>query len=274
MLVSSVVSANPIKKIFGEATLAFGRGDFKRAEKLYLETLKIFPQFAPSYYYLALVSKARGDSLDVSLKYLKKAVEFDPNYSEAYDNIGKIQYSLGEFEKAEKNFLKAINLKPQLISARLSVAWMYLLVQSDFDKAIEQFKAVLKTDEVSSAYFGLGLAYVRNEERIKVLDIITALNFMGEAGLAEQLETMIRERRYIPPKMLAVPVAASKRSQSTIGRDLPALDSEVKNMKIRLREKRLNPIINSSASSNQPSKSGEQRIRDMQNKKVRKGSGY
>ncbi len=266
--------ANPIKKIFNEATLAFGRGDFKRAEKLYLETLKIFPQFAPSYYYLALVSNARGDSSDSSIKYLKKAIEFDPNYSEAYDYLGKSYYSLGRFDEAEENFLRAIEIKPQLVSARLSVAWIYLLVQSAPDKAITQFEEVLKVSALAPAYFGLGLSYFKHGERIKIFDMVTQLKFMGETSLAGQLETMVREGRYIPPQMIHVPVAASKRTKPTIVKDFPVLDSSSENIKIRLREKKLKPTISSSVFSNQSYQTGEQRILDMQNKNMRKGSGY
>jgi len=65
-----------------------------------------------------------GD-LDSALAYYQKAVEIDPLYAVAYNDVGVIFEAKGEVARAEENYLKAVQLDPNLISGYSNLAFLY-----------------------------------------------------------------------------------------------------------------------------------------------------
>jgi len=190
--------ADVIDKMLVRAKEAYGQKDYYTSINLYESVLKQNPKLAEAYNGLGLAHKEIGtDEAEVTW-YFKTAVDLDANYAEAQDNLGKAYYGLGHFERAEKHCLKALELKPTLVSAKFSLGWIYLLGKSDPEKAIPYFKEVLGIQQIPYAQFGLGLSYFMKGDRAYALDSITTLRSMGENTLATQLENIIRGRRYVP----------------------------------------------------------------------------
>jgi len=147
------------------------------AEKICLQVLDVKPDSAEAYCYMAICS-ARKDEIDDAIKYAKSAIEINPNFAEAYSNLGAfirelfcgeddlaIQYiqkaielkpnladayynlgtcfrDKGEIEQSIEYIEKAIEIKPDLAEARYSMA-MSLLCKGDFDKAIDKLREAL-----------------------------------------------------------------------------------------------------------------------------------
>lgn len=74
----------------------------------------------------------KGD-YDNALKYTKKALSDDPNYFLAYDNLGQINFRLGEIDEAIKNFEKVTENYNYPDS--LYYLGLIYLERKDFDKA-------------------------------------------------------------------------------------------------------------------------------------------
>ncbi len=190
--------AENIREVYEKGDAAFAQGHYKEAITYFEQVTKMNPKFAPGFNALGLAMKADSADLAEVAWYFKTAIELDPQYSEAYDNLGKAYYGLGYFDKAEQYCLKSLSLDPKNVSAQLSLAWIYLLGKSDTNKAIEYFQDVLKKVKIANVYYGMGMAYFMNDDRAMVLDMITQLRGMGENELAIQLEDMIRGKRYVP----------------------------------------------------------------------------
>ncbi len=258
---------NPIQLLFRDATKAFYEKDFDRAIELYEKLNKIYPNFAPSYNYLGLAKKEKGAHNNEIIWQLNKAIELDPNYAQAYENLGKVYYNAGNFDEAEKNALKAVALDASLINSKLSLAWIYLIGKSEPRKAITYFQDVLNEQRVAYAYFGLGMAYMQDEQKFKVLEIITDLRSMDEDGLAGELEKMVRNNSYVPPRarnISSTSLKAPKRHVSTLVTNDKAAAATPVRLKSRM------PSISPKQPDNNLSQntySGADRIKNLQQRR-------
>ncbi len=277
------VWANPVKKKYEAATVAFSRGKYAKAISLYEEVIELYPQLPQAYYYLGMAHRRNGAKPEDTLWLFQKAVELDPQYAAAHETLSKMMYERGEFDAALDHGLKVLRVQPDNANAKLSVGWTYLLGQSDPYSAMPYFQDVLDLQEVPYAYLGLGMCYFMTDQRAKVLDVITKLRGSGEDGLAQKLENMIRDSRFEQNFQTGKPLFTSQpqpeRPASALVRDKPAGypaltgNKAVENMPVRLSGKlpgsRPNPPEDASLSA-------EERIRNLQRRTQRysKGSGY
>ena len=74
---------------------------------------------------LGVVEMLEGNS-DAAIKNYLAAIELKPNYPEAYFNLGGLYYKQGVLKKAEAAFLKAIELQPDYGRAHYSLGFVYL----------------------------------------------------------------------------------------------------------------------------------------------------
>ncbi len=79
---------------------------------------------ARSYRLQGLELQRLGDT-DRALSFYQKAVELDPAYAVAYNDIGIIYEAKGLIDQAEEFYLKAINIDPGCLSAYANLALVY-----------------------------------------------------------------------------------------------------------------------------------------------------
>ena len=100
----------------------------------------------------------------------EKAIEINPNYAEAYYNLGVIFGVLGEYQKAKDCFEKAIQLNPGLVNARNNLGALFNLL-GEHQKAIGCFEKVIEINpNHANAYSNLGLEFVELGEHQKAKD--------------------------------------------------------------------------------------------------------
>ena len=85
-------------------------------------------------------------------KSLLKAIDLNPDYFDAYNNLGSVYYQIGDLEKAETSFLNALALKPSAANI-----WLNLSViqnnKGDYEKALESaFQAKNRGGQVTNTY--------------------------------------------------------------------------------------------------------------------------
>lgn len=193
--VVSSAYAQEVKNLFGQAAQYFYDGKYDEAIRNYERIIEIEPNFAPAYNALGLALKVRGSQTSEAAFYFKKAMEIDPGFLPSYDNLGKLYYSTGDMDNAEDIFNKGLAIDPNNESMKLSMGWVYLLGRSDPGKAVKYFKAVVARNDSAMGFFGQGICYMASQKRMEVMDIVTKLRQMGQEGLAQELETMLRENR-------------------------------------------------------------------------------
>jgi len=267
--------ANPIKKIFEKATQALQDGQYQKAIDLYEKTLEIYPDFAPSYYYLGLAHRAIGTELTDIIWLFKKATELNPNYAQAYDSLIRSYYGMGMFDEAEEAGLAAVRIDPDLVTAHLALGWIYILGKSQPRNSIYHFEKVLEKKDINYAFFGLGIAYVRDHQKFRALEMITELRQKGEEESAQQLENMVHAGSDALPAQLA-PLVMPQRTKGIIVEEIPSFSSSNftgGNTKVRLKEKIDTVEQKPQGFTVQSPGSGSDRIRALQRKSSNQPKG-
>lgn len=85
----------------------------------------------------------RSGDLDTAMGYYQKAVELDPLYAAAYNDLGVVYDIKGLKDRAEKCYLKTINLDPNYQSVYFNLANLYE-EKGNFRKAADYWKKRIK----------------------------------------------------------------------------------------------------------------------------------
>lgn len=78
-----------------------------------------------------------------SLKKLEKAIKYDPDNAKAYHYKAELHRRLGEFDKAEENYQKALDLEPRDADT-LNNYGVFLCDREEYDKAYKHFDRIIK----------------------------------------------------------------------------------------------------------------------------------
>lgn len=176
-------------------------GFLNEAEKLYLNILKKLPEQSDCLHYLGLIWMQKGDDRQAAsylqkslesghnpiyfsnygmflsrqgkhseaIKQYKKAVEIQPDYAEAWFNLGVSSSHTGDLETAEQAYAKAISLKGNYIKAMYNLA----CVQESQGKSAEANHTIQKiqsvTPDTADVYYKLAqaLQYLGGNENIR-----------------------------------------------------------------------------------------------------------
>jgi serine/threonine protein kinase/tetratricopeptide (TPR) repeat protein len=144
---------------------------------------------------------------DAALQAYRRSAELDPGLGRAYAGMAVILANTGRKQEAETNFKLAMSKIDRMTDReKYRTRGAYYLMERDFDKAIEQFKALEKQFPADSAGIGnLALAdfYARNmtgavdEEREVVALYPNNVLYLNNYGLfamyAGDFDTAIRE---------------------------------------------------------------------------------
>ncbi|MGD0598013.1 MAG: tetratricopeptide repeat protein [Sedimentisphaerales bacterium] len=143
----------------------FLRGDIDKGIEQCRQTLRYESDNEHAFSYndlgIALWSQGRKDEAIVCLN---KAIEIDPNYSEAHYNLGKILQMQGKDDEAIKHFYRAIGNNayyPEVYNA-LGLAFQK---QDKLDKAVEcYYKALEIAPGYAKAHNNLGLVFLKQNK--------------------------------------------------------------------------------------------------------------
>ena len=105
------------------------------------------------------IEHMRDKDYEMALKKLDKATSTDPNYVDAYNALGVVYNQIGETEKADSNFRRALRLDADNSSA-LNNYGQFLCQQGDHAKGQEMFVAatdnsLYRTPEIALSNAGV-----------------------------------------------------------------------------------------------------------------------
>ncbi len=131
---------------------------FLNAEK-YFEKLLTLKKTHEIYYIYGNVLKNLKKYSEASASF-EKAIELNPNFSEAFNNLGNIKKSLNKPDKAIECFKMAIKLKDNNIEALFNLASIYQ-ENNKFEDLIKIYKKLLQFDKNHiKTLYNLGSAYL------------------------------------------------------------------------------------------------------------------
>lgn len=123
-----------------------------------------------------------------ALKELLEAEELNSNDPLIFNNLGLVYFMLGRFELSESKLRKAIQLEPKFTDARNNLARV-LIERGQFSEARKLLEIVLKDltyPQPAKVYVNYGLAYFRDQKYLEAKDLfLTAIKYERENCLAQ-----------------------------------------------------------------------------------------
>jgi tetratricopeptide (TPR) repeat protein len=83
--------------------------------------------------------------LDSSKKDFERAIKMDPNYADAYNNLGAVEYQDRHLKPAIKRYQQAIALNPEFATYHSNLGTAYM-ERKQFDKAAAEYARALQID--------------------------------------------------------------------------------------------------------------------------------
>lgn len=136
----------------------FNRDEFKQ---VLLEANRLLVEYPKSVLLYAVcgASQLALKDYDSSIKFYSKAIEINPNYAEAYNNLGKAHLQKGCLQDAVICFEQAVAKNNAYLEALYNLGYAQRIL-CDLDSAIKNLSLAIKFDPNNSkAYFELGVAH-------------------------------------------------------------------------------------------------------------------
>lgn len=154
-----------IKARLAEATDLHRKGKPEEAEPIYYEILAQYPNYPDALNFLGILLHQKGLSAS-ALQLIGKAIEFDPEYFDAYFNIGRIYMHLGRMRRAEEFFAAADKLRPNRPEVMQALNQLREKCRAD-EEMLEALRLETESSpEDADAHYRYGLK-LRNMERME-----------------------------------------------------------------------------------------------------------
>ncbi len=107
---------NRARSLTSQADEAYRRGNFEQADKLYRESLQIFPNQTGAWNNLGNVLMAQKNYVDAQAAF-NRAIELEPGRPEPYTSLGRLWLEAKYAEDSIKHFDEALKIDPRWLPA-------------------------------------------------------------------------------------------------------------------------------------------------------------
>ena len=133
---------NDINSAFNAAIQYHRSGQFDKAEEIYKEIIKRYPEQAEAHNNMGVLFQEQ-DRNDEALVCFRKVVSIRSNFAEAHYNMGNVYREQGRSDEAIKCYQRALDLNPKDIDSYNNMG-LSLNNQGKIGEAIECYRKVLK----------------------------------------------------------------------------------------------------------------------------------
>ena len=128
------------------------------AARLFQKALDLQPNYTNAYYNLGNAQIATGNLKEAKIAF-QSTIQRQPNYILAHRNLGAIYFQEGHYDKAISSFQQAVRLAPKDLLAQLTLADAYAKTDR-FQQAVQTCQnAILQHPDSSRVYRKLGAIY-------------------------------------------------------------------------------------------------------------------
>jgi Tfp pilus assembly protein PilF len=169
--------------------------DPKAAIVLLDEAIGLHPQFALAYYEKGLLYQKQND-LDNALAAFVKAIEIKPDYVDAKLQFGSTSLSMKNYEVAAQVFLDVIKAKNEmpLVYLYLGKAFVGLKQNDNAEKAFKQALALKGGENLAEAHRYLGGLYLqKNQTADAIAELQKYVELQPKAPDADKIKTTIED---------------------------------------------------------------------------------
>jgi adenylate cyclase len=146
------------------------RQEYEQASKAVQESVTLFPNYADGWGLLSLINNQLGRG-EQALRFIHKGMELNPAYTWDYlYNEGRAYYNLGEYEKAVKQLLLALERNESPINPHLYLAASYVQLGQIEDAEWEITQVEALRPEISLSHMEQITPMVDGDHRTRFLD--------------------------------------------------------------------------------------------------------
>jgi len=130
---------------------------------------------------------------DKAIEAHEKALEINPEYYEAWVNLGIVYRYIGNYEKAEECYNKAYDINPNYPELHISMGALYIYQNKPYEAVTILEKAVKLDPSISVAHSNLALAYAmvgRFADAENALRQATVLGYDNSAAIQERIDNL------------------------------------------------------------------------------------
>lgn len=158
-----------LRMILGEALVRLRR--WQDAEMILKDSIQANPHSARAHYNLAELYRIQGRFGD-ALGEFQKASEAKPDIDldRMYAKIGTVYANELDFGNAARSFLRALEINPNLVVARLDLANLYAR-QSRYDEALKEYATILSLEPSRpDVYANLAQVYLKTSNYDRAIE--------------------------------------------------------------------------------------------------------
>jgi len=141
---------------------------FNKSVLNYQKAIQLDPGYKIAYNNLGLVYNDMK-MFSKAILYYQKAIEIDPDYALAYNNLGNIYYYQKTYDTAIQDYQKAIQFDSTFTSPYYNLGLIYDNLKA-YDKAASYYNKVINLDSTDiSSYISLGDVYYQQKRYDKAI---------------------------------------------------------------------------------------------------------
>jgi Flp pilus assembly protein TadD len=128
-----------VQTLFEQAAAVMAAGDLVDAELRFKEFVLLYPDYPGAWTNLAIVHAASGDD-DAARDALDAALQIDPGYPPALNQLGMLLRRNGNFLEAEAAYMKAVTVSPDNALAHYNLGVLNELYLQRLEAALQHFE--------------------------------------------------------------------------------------------------------------------------------------
>jgi protein O-mannosyl-transferase len=145
---------------------AYLETDPGRAEVAYRRAIQLNPEFAEAYYNLGIIAQTRKNYSEAAAFY-EKALSLNSTHWQAWNNLGNTLLLLGQKERALRAFETTLSLNPDHWPSQYNIAIVHFN-SGRFDQAIPRLRTVLDwRPDFRDARYLLAVALTRTGQKVE-----------------------------------------------------------------------------------------------------------
>jgi tetratricopeptide (TPR) repeat protein len=172
--------------------------NYDRAIQDYSKAIELNPNYTEAYYNRGIVF-TNENNYDRAIQDYSKAIELNPNYTEAYNNRGNIFKNNKNYDRALEDYNKAIELNPKLTEAYNNRGVVFINKNRNADAISDFNKAIELNPKLTEAYNNRGIVFINeNKNSEAISDVNKAIELDPDFADAYNNRGIIfyREKRY------------------------------------------------------------------------------
>jgi len=139
-------SYDPLKvkavEAFNAGAEAYNEGKIGQALGHWLTAVNLDPGYARAHNNIGLALATAGD-LDAAIQHYDSALRIDPDFTAVHNNLGNALRDMGDLDAAIEHYIEALQIDPDAAAAHANIG-VALAMKGDLDAAIEHFDAALR----------------------------------------------------------------------------------------------------------------------------------